>query len=168
MENEKWKSIEGYDFYEVSDYGKVRNIDTGRILKASVDTHGYYKVNLNIFGKVATKRIHRLVADAFIDNPENKTHVDHIDNNPLNNHVSNLRFATNKENQQNSKISKRNTSGVKGVCYHKGNKKWQAQITIDGIRIHLGNFDNIEDAKQARIQRANQVFGIYTNACEKI
>ena len=168
MENENWKSIKGYSNYEVSDNGNVRNKDTGRILKAEDNGYGYYRVSLYIGGKASKKRIHRLVADAFIDNPENKPHVDHIDNKPLNNHVSNLRFATNKENQQNSKISKNNTSGVKGVCYDKRSKKWRAQITIDGIRIHLGNFDNIEDAKQARVQRANQAFGVYTNACEKI
>ena len=165
---ENWKSIEGYDFYEVSDNGNVRNAKTGRILKATVDGCGYYKVRLCINSKATTKRIHRLVADAFIDNPENKTCVDHIDNIRKNNHVSNLRFATNKENSQNRKISKRNTSGIKGISYYKGSKKWQAYINIDGIRIYLGYFDNIEDAKQARIQRANQAFGIYTNACEKI
>ena len=86
----------------------------------------------------------------------------------MNNHFSNLRYATNNENQQNSKVSKRNTSGFKGVCWNKEKRKWRATITIDGIKIHLGSFDNIEDAIQARVKRANQAFGIYVNACEKV
>jgi len=63
-------------------------------------------------------------------------------------------------------MRKDNTSNVKGVSYHKKHKKWQASITIDGIRIHLGYFSNIEDAKQARVDRANEAFGVYTNQCE--
>ena len=61
-----------------------------------------------------------------------------------------------------------NTSGVKGVAWSKNAKQWKAQIMIDGIYIYLGLFTNIEDAKRARMIRANQAFGVFTNACEKI
>ena len=80
----------------------------------------------------------------------------------------NLRWTTHTENFQNRTIRKDNTSGVKGVIWNKVNKNWQSNITIDGIFINLGSFNNLEDAKQARITRANQAFGIYTNSCEKI
>ena len=112
--------------------------------------------------------MHILVANAFIANPDGKACVDHIDNIKSNNNINNLRWATNSENQHNKSMSKNNTSGVKGVVWHKGKAKWQSQIMIDGMQIYLGLFTNIEDAKQARMIRANQAFGIYTNACEKI
>ena len=65
-------------------------------------------------------------------------------------------------------MHKNSTSGVKGVSFHTGNNKWCAYIRIYGILIHLGSYDNLEDAKQARIKRANESFGVFTNKCEKI
>ena len=112
--------------------------------------------------------MHRLVACAFINNPDNKECVDHKDNNKTNNHITNLRWATTNENQHNSSISSRNTSGCKGVCWHKKAKKWHARIMIDGIHVFIGLFDNLEDARTARFNRANEAFGIYTNACEQL
>jgi hypothetical protein len=72
------------------------------------------------------------------------------------------------ENNQNSKISNRNTSGAKGIYWHKNANKWHAQIKIDGISIHIGLYNTLEEAKEARVKRANEVFGVYTNECEKI
>ena len=103
----------------------------------------------------------------FIDNPDNKPFVDHIDGDKQNNHVSNLRFCTNQENARNTKISIRNTSNVKGVSYDNHAKKYRARIKIDGISINLGLFSNIEDAKKARIKKVNEVYGEFVNACEK-
>ena len=165
---EVYKSIVGFSNYEVSNLGNIKTIKTGRILKGSVNGSGYYIVGLCIAGKRSTQMIHRLVADAFLDNPDNKTCVDHIDNNKQNNHILNLRYATHSENAQNRKISTNNKSGTKGVGYNKSANKWKAHISIDGIYIFLGYFDNIEDAIQARIIKANQIFGVYTNACEQI
>ena len=163
-----FREIENYDNYAVSSFGRVKNTKTGRILKAGLDSHGYLTVNLCEDGVVKTHRIHRLVANAFLDNPDDKLCVDHKDNNKTNNNISNLRFATTKENSQNSKLSNNNTSNVKGVYFNKKAKKWHARIMIDGIQIHIGLFDNLEDAKTARVNRANEAFGIYTNACEKL
>ena len=165
---EVWRSIDGYDNYAVSSFGRVKNVKTGKILKARNDKYGYLRVNLYEYRVMKTHKIHKLVANAFIDNPNNKQCVDHIDNNKANNHISNLRFATYKENNQNSSISTRNTSGCKGISWNKKAKKWNAKIKIDGINIHIGYYDNLEDAKTARINRANQAFGVYTNACEKL
>jgi hypothetical protein len=113
-----------------------------------------------------TRTIHQLVANAFIDNFENKKCVDHIDNNKTNNNINNLRWATLTENQQNRQLNNNNTSGCKGIYFNKKCKKWYAQITVDGTQIHLGYFDNIEDAKKARVARAKEVFGIFLNNCE--
>lgn len=114
------------------------------------------------------KKVHRLVATTFIDNPENKKNVDHINNLKTDNRLINLRFATTSDNAQNTKLSIRNTSGCKGVSFRKDTNKWHASMQIDGIDIHIGFYDDMEDAKNARILRANQLFGVFTNACEKI
>ncbi len=164
---EIYKDIEGFDKYEISNLGNVRNKKTGLILKPVISSNGYYTIGLWKNGKRTTKKIHRLIAEAFIPNPENKPKVDHIDNNKQNNNTVNLRWVTSKENNQNSQIYKNNKSGAKGVYYNKQANKWISQIQIDGIIIHIGSFKTLEEAKQARIQKANQVFGVYTNACEK-
>ncbi len=161
---ENFKIIEGFETYSVSDHGNVKNNKTGRILKGAFDGRGYK--HLNVDGK--TNKIHRLVAVAFLENPENKKCVDHIDNNRSNNLLINLRWTTHTENCQNSSLSKRNSSGIKGIYFNKASQKWHAQIKIDGIKIHIGYFTDIEDAKQARITRANEAFGVFTNSCEKI
>lgn len=103
---EVWKPIENYDEYEVSNHGRVRRwfrsdlrMYRGRfkILKPGI-SKGYYKVELYSNKVSKTKKIHRLVAKAFILNPENKPEVNHIDGNPLNNHISNLEWVTQSEN----------------------------------------------------------------------
>ena len=165
---EEWKVIDGYNNnYSVSNKGNVKNNNTERILKQTINRDGYHRLSLYVDRKQKTVEIHRLVAIAFIPNPENKPCVDHINNNKIDNNVNNLRWATRSENQHNHKLSKANTSGVKGVSYDKRKKKWKAQIKLDGISIHIGYFDTIEAAKQAGIKRANKAFGVFINACER-
>ncbi len=76
--------------------------------------------------------------------------VDHIDRNPSNNHVDNLRDASKCINAINTNKPLNNTSGFKGVSLHKKTNKWTAQLKFKGRKIHLGLFDNIEDAVKAR------------------
>jgi hypothetical protein len=95
-EEEIWKDIANYDNYEVSSFGRVRNKKTGRILKQA-NMGGYYGVGLSKI-KTKTFQVHRLVAETFIINPQNKAHVNHKDKNSLNNHLSNLEWNTPKEN----------------------------------------------------------------------
>lgn len=111
---EEFKKIDGYDNYSVSNTGLVRNDIKQRIMKSSL-RRGYHRIGLCKDGNRKSFDIHRLVANAFLDNLENKPQVDHIDNNRTNNYVSNLRWVSNQENQMNSSMSKRNTSGVKGI-----------------------------------------------------
>ena len=165
---EVFRSVDGYENHTVSSFGRVKNTKTGRILKGFDDGRGYVIVQLFKDGNRRNHKIHRLVANAFLDNPNDKLCVDHKDNNKTNNNISNLRFATAKENNQNSKLSIKNTSGCKGIYFNKRIKKWHARIMIDGIQIHLGYYDNLEDAKIARVNRANEVFGVFVNACERL
>ena len=87
--------------YEVSDHGNVRNSETGKILKPTEDRYGYLYVCLSELDKNYYKKVHRLVAEAFVDNEEDKPCVDHIDGNRKNNIYTNLRWVTPKENSNN-------------------------------------------------------------------
>ena len=104
-EIEIWKNITGFENYEVSSFGKVRNKKTGRVLKSS-NHGGYYCVGLSNI-KTKTYSVHRLVCQAFIPNNENKEHVNHKDKNSLNNNVRNLEWMCPQEN------SIHRSSGVK-------------------------------------------------------
>ena len=97
---EKFKQIKNYENYSVSNYGKIRNDKTGRILKPQKNTCGYLFVVLYENGVCKTLKIHRLVALAFIDNPENKRTINHIDGVKINNFVDNLEWNTQSENMQ--------------------------------------------------------------------
>jgi hypothetical protein len=165
---ETYKVVKGFENYSVSDHGNVKNNTTRKILKNCPNVHGYEQVQLWKDQKRSTLKVHRLVALSFLPNLEAKPMVDHIDNNILNNNVSNLRWATRVQNGQNRILNKNNKTGYKGVSFNKRKDKYVSVIQVDGIQVQLGYFTNIEDAKQARIIKANQAFGIYTNSCEKI
>ena len=96
---ETWIKVKGFELYSVSDQGNVRNDKTGRILKGGLDTYGYPQVILCKNGARVNRKVHRLVAEAFVPNPDNKPQVNHIDGNKQNNAASNLEFCTNQENQ---------------------------------------------------------------------
>lgn len=161
MEQEIWLKIIGYDNYSISNFGNVRNDKTSRILK-NCEVNGYLHINL------CNKqfRIHRLVALTFIPNINNKEYIDHIDGNKKNNHISNLRWASCQENNRNQKLSKCNTSGIKGVSWSKEKQKWRAYISIDNKSKHIGYFDSIDDAFKKRQEISKQLFGEFINICE--
>lgn len=110
---EIWKDIEGYEgLYQVSNKGRVKSLERDiirkngrkyhvkeRILKDAPEGHGYFQVCLyDAKGRNKRLRVHRLVAETFIPNPEDKTQVNHKDEDKTNNHVDNLEWMTCKEN----------------------------------------------------------------------
>lgn len=105
---EEWKDIPGYEgYYQVSNLGRVKSLPrTGtikqeRIIKPGKDKYGYLRIILHKNGFKKYVTIHKLVAQAFIDNPKNLSEVDHIDGNKLNNNVENLRYCTRSQNINN-------------------------------------------------------------------
>lgn len=96
---EMWQPISGYEYsYEISNFGRVRNKRNGRILKPYFNDKGYLSVKLFCKNKGKHKRVHRLVAEAFIPNIGAKPQVNHIDHNKKNNAVWNLEWVTPQEN----------------------------------------------------------------------
>ena len=95
---ETWKTVAGHPNYEVSTRGRVKKKATGKILSATNDSHGYPAVTIIDDDGQHTKNVHRLVAETFIPNPENKRTVNHKDGNKRNNHISNLEWNTMSEN----------------------------------------------------------------------
>lgn len=105
---ELWKDIEGYEgLYQISTLGRVKRVTTGRILKGGKNTSGYIQMYLYKQGIRDVNRIHRLVAESFIPNPENKPEVNHINEDKTNNRVDNLEWCTRKENSNHGTRNKR-------------------------------------------------------------
>lgn len=135
---EEWKPIKDYEgLYEISNLGRVRSLDRervsqngkkyihkGRILKIRKDSNGYCSVclyNKNKCKKYA--RVHRLVAEAFIPNPENKPNVDHINTIKTKNEVWNLRWVTQKENNNNELTRSHMSESSKGFVVSEEHRK---------------------------------------------
>ena len=96
---EVWEDIKGFEgLYQISNFGNVKSFYKDKILKGRPDKDGYYRVCFYKNKKSKEMKIHRLVAQAFIPNPENFPQVNHIDGNKLNNCVSNLEWCTAKYN----------------------------------------------------------------------
>lgn len=92
-----------------------------------------------------TMLLHRVITGA-----DDDVIVDHIDGNGLNNRRSNLRTATHSQNMFNQRTGRANTSGFKGVSWHKDMAKWEAHIQANGKKVNLGYFSSPEDASNAR------------------
>ena len=94
---EIFKGIKGFENYQVSNYGNVKSLKNNIILKPSISS-GYYMIALCKDGKKHDKRVHRLVAEAFLENPNNYKEVNHKDECKTNSHVSNLEWCDRKYN----------------------------------------------------------------------
>ena len=124
MSEEVWRDIEGFEgLYQVSDQGRVKSLERKvkhwcggeriqkeRILKPSMDKDGYLLVTLCAGGKPKTLKVHRLVCEAFHENPDNKPQVNHINEDKTDNRACNLEWCTCKQNvnhgSRNERVSK--------------------------------------------------------------
>ena len=158
MEEYKYVEIIGYENYLIYENGQVFSKKNKRFLKPRFN-RGYLYVNVwkNNHGK--NMPIHRLIALYFIPNPENKQYVDHLDCNPLNNSISNLRWATKGENNKNVKIRRNNTSGEKNVHWAGQRSKWCVQFSVNGKMKNFGRFNNFEEAVLHATQIRQELHG---------
>ena len=148
-EVETFVKIVGFENYEVSNLGKVRNIKSGKVLKPHLNHKGYLKHHLSKNNKLKELFLHRIVATAFIDNPEGKPCVNHIDENKLNNDLSNLEWCTVKENNVHGTRIKRASE----KCFKK-------VIQLDLNDNVLNEFESIKQAGQE-----TGVFATRISAC---
>jgi hypothetical protein len=114
----------------------------------------YAVLTLRDKGERIAFSMHRLLISA-----PRGVYVDHINGNGLDNRRSNLRLCSNVQNSYNAGLRKDNTSGFKGVAFHKTSGKWQAFIKVDGRRLCLGTFIDKDDARQAYQQASSNFHG---------
>jgi hypothetical protein len=162
---EQWRSVEGAPAYQVSSHGRVMSFKgrnpngnaQGRIIKGWVGNRGYRRLRIN--GKVTS--LARMVALAFVPNPEDLPEVDQVDRNPLNNRAANLRWASRTLNNLN-----RRTWGsccYRGVTFNKQFGKYEAQICHQGNKVYLGVYDTLEEAASVFDFHARELRG--SDAC---
>lgn len=143
---EEYKDIPGYENrYLVSDSGKVKSLVSGRILKDWPTKQGYRMVRLSKGNQdTRCRTIHLLVASAFLDHHSDGTQklvVDHIDNDPSNNNLSNLQIISQRENSS--------KKGVKGYCLHKKTGLYMSRIYVNNKHKLIGYFKTPEEASEA-------------------
>lgn len=175
---EIWKSIEGYEgLYEVSNFGRVKSLGSTliitsklgkqytksfpeKILKSVMQTK-YLGVNLYKFGDMKSRKIHKLVANAFIPNTDNKPYINHKDSNKLNNHVDNLEWVTPLENNYHSRLAM--DTKTKYPCITKMWNKYRVRTTLNGKRKYIGLFSTEQEALDAynNFLLENNVSNIY-------
>jgi len=154
LNGEEWRSITGYENYEISNKGRVKNVSKGTVMKGNLSDEGYARVELTDGETRKTLFVHQLVAKAFIPNPDNMPYPDHINNIRNDNRVENLRWSNEKTNNMNRLPMKNTSSRYKGVSLKKS-RVWYATIR----NIHIGCFQNEEDAARAYDERAREMFG---------
>lgn len=148
----------GYEFYfDLDDYELIKDYCWHKHQDGYLRTRYDYYINEE--GKVKNKYIlmHRLIMCGF--DKDLKKEVDHIDGSPNNNLRSNMRIVTHSQNMKNIKLYKDSKSGKQGVTFDKKYKKWKAAIRSDAAIIHLGTFDNKEDAIKARVEAEIKYYG---------
>lgn len=151
---EEWKMVKGYEgLYEVSSWGRVRSLPrngTGKYIKVlalSNDKDGYKIITLQKKGEGKTKKVHRLVADAFIPNPENKTQVNHKNGIKSDNNIKNLEWASCEENNRH----RCSVLGYKGTPHH---CKLVRSIENDKTYASLHEAERITGVKRQNISNA--------------
>lgn len=157
---EIWKDIPNYEgIYQVSNFGNVRNKDKKLNF---FDNKGYLVVDLSKNNIRKHYRVHRLVADVFIENPYNKKEVNHIDGNKHNNNVYNLEFVTSRENKIHAVNNGLNSQAIKIIAYKNGNEIKSNSIAQMYYKIkELENINCKEKTFKENVRRALNTNGFY-------
>lgn len=152
---EEWRDIEGYEgLYQVSNLGRVKNVKTGKTLKGRDNGRGYLLVGLCKNGKCHNHRVHRLVACAFIPNPNNLPEVNHKDENTGNNRVDNLEWCDRKYNNLYGTANQRRKD-TQTVRYLEGMTRTVVQYDLQGNFIKEWN----------GVKEVRRTIGLYVGNC---
>lgn len=148
MQEEYFIDIKDYEgLYQISNYGRIKNVKTDRILKSWIGD-GYLRIHLYKNPIRKNFKIHRLLAIHFIPNPNNYSIVDHTDRNKLNNDLLNLRWVNQSQNCLN-KINYNENTIIKGINFCKFHNLWRASWTENG-KNKFKSFIYLFDAIQYR------------------
>lgn len=156
-----WKRRQGHHF-DVKPVNLPRALSTwnaryaGREIKSST-SFGHVALHINIYGIRRRMMAHR-AAWAIVHGEWPEHLIDHVNGDPSDNRISNLRCCTSSENNRNKKITPRNTSGFVGVTFYKRTQQWRAWVKIEGKTKSLGYHDKKADAIAAR-RAADAEFG---------
>ena len=154
------RPVKGYERYCVSKQGQVFTIGSTYQLKEispCKTPKGYLKVWLYKNGKRKMFYVHRLVAQAFLENPDALPMVNHKDFDKTNNDVGNLEYCTARYNMTYSAIAKKTSSVYLGVTWNKSARKWQAQYQIGKKKIYIGCFGTQEEAHEAYVNAIKEI-----------
>lgn len=145
LPGEIWKDTDYYG-YQISNKGRVKSTFKNIIKSQQIINSGYYSVTFSVNGKSKGLLVHRLVAKAFIDNPNNLPEINHIDENKLNNAVENLEWVTGVENKLRSNIFRKGADAVSVpvIAINKFNEN------------SIMHFNSIDEAARA--------FGVWSNS----
>lgn len=181
---EVWKDINGFEgIYQISNLGRVKSLARLSIQKHPIDEkilktalagntrrnkdYGYLEVSLYKDGQRYHRKIHRLVAEAFVDNPCNYKEVDHIDGDKLNNHYTNLRWVTRQQNQSNPLLVEklRQCNIGKKQSEESIRKRCQRIAVIkDGVILHIfDSYKDLDENSEAII--GVKLWNIYARQC---
>ena len=177
---EEWRDIIGYEgLYMVSNLGRVKSLeryDSGgrkikeRVLTGTIDKKGYIIVNLTKNNECKPLKVHRLVAIAFIPNPEDKPFIDHINTIRDDNRVENLRWCTQKENCNNEITKKKLRESLKGKGIGENNgmygKKHSEETKKKMSEAHKGS--NNSNSRKVRCIELDKVFNSIVEAEEEL
>jgi hypothetical protein len=155
---EVWVKVDWLDWdfdIDVSNFGNIKKSSTKTIRKLNLTKQGYYHISLSKKGKTYAKKVHRLVAQAFIPNPENKPCVNHRDGNKLNNNVSNLEWVTYSENSLHALENKLSKS-------KKGEEHSQSKLSESQV------IQILNEGKYDSFQAISNKWGVDRKQIEKI
>ena len=157
-----WKDIPGYEgVYQVSNTGQVRSLGNNKsrktkILKQATNKHGYKLVQLYKNGKGKLYTVHKLVAQAFLENPNNLSEINHKDENKQNNCSWNLEYCTHEYNMNYGTIKERMSEAHKGKPKTEEHKKKQSEAMKGKKHWNYGKH-HTEETISKRRQREEQI-----------
>lgn len=164
---EEWKILEENNKYAINNKGQIINTSTMKYKKTEIH-NGYERVIFIKNGKRTRHKVHRLVAKYFVPNPKNKDIVNHIDENKLNNHFSNLEWCTSQENIRHSINMKLIKEGVEPRTYWEEKEKQEKNEKVLKIVKNYHKSLNIRDSKRIENKkRTEKIISKVKNSLEK-